>query len=440
MKTEDVSRYVVRDKKSGVWRYYRRIPTEVALLDRRTHVKRSLKTRYHKEALERAESIHKAAETLWRAMLAGNDNQSAVAQYAAAVKAAQSLGFTYQPAAQAAEGDISEVYERLKIAQENYGKSPLIVSAVLGTALPPAPKLSNVWELYEEHNRAGLLGMSPKQLEKHKVSRERAIRYAKDVMGDLELSKIARPDVLKLREWWTDKIQQESLKADSANRSFSDIGGMLSAIDVALHTEYHKPWERVRIKVTNATKEGKRAAFTREWVQDKILRPGALDSLNEDARLIIYAAIETGARPGEICNLRPQDIRLQHDVPHIEIAERDDRRQKTEHSIRRVPLVGVSLWAMERRPNGFPRYADNGDSFSAIANKVMRSSGLCPTDKHTVYSIRHCFQDRIENAGASDRMQADLMGHQLGRPTYGDGPEMKRRQEFLDRIKLKWPG
>lgn len=47
---------------------------------------------------------------------------------------------------------------------------------------------------------------------------------------------------------------------------------------------------------------------------------------------------------------------------------------------------------------------------------------------------------RIENAGASDRMQADLMGHEFGRPAYGDGAEMKRRQEFLEGIKFRWPG
>ena len=33
-------------------------------------------------------------------------------------------------------------------------------------------------------------------------------------------------------------------------------------------------------------------------------------------------------------------------------------------------------------------------------------------------------------------MQADLMGHEFGRPTYGDGAEMKRRQALLERIRF----
>ena len=167
-----------------------------------------------------------------------------------------------------------------------------------------------------------------------------------------------------------------------------------------------------------------------------MLKDGALDTMNEEARSIVYIMIETGMRLGEVCNLRPQDIRLVDEVPHIEVAERTDRRQKTEHSIRRVPLVGVALWAMKKHPNGFPRYQDKADSASALINKVMSSAGLRPTDRHTVYSFRHTFQDRIENANASDRMQADLMGHEFGRPSYGDGAEMKRRQALLEAIRF----
>ncbi|NTH50918.1 tyrosine-type recombinase/integrase [Agrobacterium rhizogenes] len=439
MKSEDVSKYVIKHPVSGIYRYYRRVPTEVAHLDARTHVKQSLKTKHHKEALERAESIHKAADTLWRSMLAGNDNVSALAQYEAAVKAAQSLGFVYRSAAEASEGDLLEINERYKIAEANYRISPVVVNAVMGTAAPPSPKLSNIWELYEEHNASGLKGMSPDQLRKHKVSRLRAIEYAKEALGgDLQLSEIKRADVLKFRGWWLEKIEKEKLKAYSANRCFSDIKGMLTVIDDALQTESREPWDKIRLKATNSTKLGTRPPFPVQWVQEKILAPGALDNLNEDARLIVYVMAETGMRLGEVCNLRPQDIRLDDEIPHVEVADREDRRQKTDYSIRRIPLVGVALWAIKQRPNGFPRYADNADSASAIINKIMSKNGLRPTPKHSVYSLRHTFQDRIENAEASDRMQADLMGHEFGRPAYGDGAEMKRRQVFLDRIKLKW--
>jgi integrase len=149
--------------------------------------------------------------------------------------------------------------------------------------------------------------------------------------------------------------------------------------------------------------------------------------------------IETGMRLGEVCNLRPQDIRIDDEVPHVEVAERTDRRQKTDHSIRRIPLVGVALWAAKQYPKGFPRYQDKADVASALINKMMKKEGLRPAGgKHTLYSFRHTFQDRIENTGVSDRMQADLMGHEFGRPVYGDGSELKRRQALLETIKFRW--
>ena len=445
---DGVSKYV-ECQPNGIYRYYRRVPQEVlAKTGGSPHLKKSLKTKNHKEALDRAEAIHRATQTLWMTIASGNDNATTIEQYENAVKAAQSLGFTYRPVADVAAGSLRELADRVAAAGRHI-ESSTIVRGVTGTAPSPDPRISNIWELYEKHNKAGLTGMSPRQLAKHKVSRERAIKYLQDELQNAKLSEITRNDVLRFRDWWVEKIaagvemadgtKKESLKAYSANRSFSDIKGMLSVIDDALHTNYRLAWDKVRLKETNATKLDKRLPFPASWVRERILAEGALDNLNEEARHIVYIMVETGMRLGEVCNLRPQDIRLDDEVPHVEVAERTDRRQKTDYSIRRVPLVGVALWAAKRHPGGFPRYADKADSASAIINKIMDKNGMRPTKKHTVYSLRHTFQDRIENADASDRMQADLMGHEFGRPTYGDGAEMKRRQEFLEGIKFDVP-
>ncbi|WP_245424294.1 site-specific integrase [Sinorhizobium sp. BJ1] len=321
----------------------------------------------------------------------------------------------------------ADLHERLSIAREH----PAVEAAILGLVDEPSPRLSNIWALYERHNAGGLTGMSRDQLRKHRTSRERAIRYAIEELGDMELAIIRRKDVLRLRDWWTTKIAKEGLTAYSANRCFSDIMGMLSVTDNALHSDFHLPWEKTH--QGNERDQAEQAPpFPISWIRQKILAPGALDAMNEDARYIVYAMVETGLRLGEVCNLRPQDIRLEDDVPHVEVADRDDRRQKTEYSIRRIPLVGVSLWAMNRRPQGFKRYQDKADHASALINKVMRGASLMPSADHTIYSMRHSFQDRIENVGCSDRMQADLMGHEFGRPTYGDGADMMRRKKLLE--------
>lgn len=428
----------VRRNKHGVYEYYRRVPLAVAEKFGRPFIKTSLKTKDPRAALDKAAAVHTAAQEAFAAIDAGNDNETPMAQYTAAVRAAQSLGFGYKPASEAASGP--DAAARIMAAIEAEPRSTAAFRGVLGIAPDPSPRLSEILKAYERHNAAGLTGMSPRQVHKHLLSRKRALTYAQGVLGDAKVSEITRADVLRFKEWWESKIADGGLKAYSANRCLSDIKGMLAVIDTALQTDYRAPWNAARVKETNANRLNKRSPFPPEWVQTRILAPDALSALNEDARFVVYVMAETGARLGEVCNLRPEDVSLDDPVPFIEIADRADRRQKTTHSIRRIPLVGVALWAMRQRPAGFPRYRDKADSASATINKTMRAAGLMPTDRHTIYSLRHTFQDRIENAGASDRMQADLMGHEFGRPTYGDGAALERRRDFLESIKfaVRW--
>ncbi len=421
---------------SGVYRYYRRTPNEVLHAYKHRFVRVSLKTRDETAARQKAKDVHASIERLWSALAATNDNAKEWERHANAVRLAQSLGFAYVPAAELANAPMHALDDRLRAARRS--GDPASEIAVLGGSGATNPRISEVWDVYYHHAKPSLIGMSPRQILKHRASRRKALEYLKEVAGDLRMSEVDRSIVLRFRDWWVEKITAQGLRAYSANRSFTDIAGMLTVIDAAVSTKYHDVWEKVRIKETNATKLNKRLPFPSKWVQEKLLAIGAIDAMPVQARLIFYAMVETGMRLGEVCNLRQEDIQLDDEVPHIVVADRTDRRQKTEYSIRRVPLVGVSLWAMRHAPSGFPQFADKGDYASTIINKNLSDLGLRPSQNHSAYSLRHTFQDRILAAGAPDRMQADLMGHEFGRPNYGDGAEMKQRQELLERIKFDW--
>ncbi len=111
----DITKYV-QCQPSGIYRYYRRVPVEVAQHDKRTFVKVSLKTKNHKEALEKAQGVHDATERLWSAMASGNDNKQEWERYEAAIRTAQSLGFAYRPIAEIAAGNFEDLYVRSKQA------------------------------------------------------------------------------------------------------------------------------------------------------------------------------------------------------------------------------------------------------------------------------------------------------------------------------------
>ena len=96
--------------------------------------------------------------------------------------------------------------------------------------------------------------------------------------------------------------------------------------------------------------------------------------------------------------------------------------------------MGIALSAMQRHPEGFPRYFDKASSLGQIVNKFLGHHKLRPTPDHCVYSFRHGFQDRLTAAEAPDRIQADLMGHRYIRERYGKGPSLEQKHKWLSRI------
>ncbi len=67
----------------------------------------------------------------------------------------------------------------------------------------------------------------------------------------------------------------------------------------------------------------------------------------------------------------------------------------------------------------------------AVLNKFLRENGLMETAYHTLYSLRHSFEDRMLAAGIDDRIRRHLFGHRLDRERYGKGATLEHKQELL---------
>lgn len=106
--------------------------------------------------------------------------------------------------------------------------------------------------------------------------------------------------------------------------------------------------------------------------------------------------------------------------------------------------MGVEIWVNKSTsvhyfrsgiiPKKKSSYRDNPDVLSTYLNKYLRANDLLPSEKHSVYSLRHSFQDRLLAVNAPDRVQAELMGHKFGRPRYGDGATLKMKSDWLKKI------
>jgi integrase len=258
------------------------------------------------------------------------------------------------------------------------------------------------------------------------------VRNFVSVVGDVPISRISGNDMLEFRDWWLDRIETEGLTPNSANKDLIHLGKVLKEVNRLKRLGLVLPLTDLSLKEGQA---GQRPPFSTEWLQEKILAKGALAGLNAEARCLLLAMVNTGARPSELAALRAPQIRLDEAVPHISI-EAVSRQLKSKSAKRIIPLCGVSFVAMQEFPDGFPRYHNSSASLSATINKFLRKNDLLETPHHSLYGLRHSFEDRLLSAEVDERIRRDLMGHALNRVRYGSGANLKHLQKVVQAASL----
>lgn len=421
----------------GVWHYLRRVPAEYAHLDLRGNVKLSTKIkvatdRTGTKAGRIAAQMNATLEAYWRGLV---EQKAAEAKqtYLDAVKLARSLGLDYQTPSVGAMAPLADVLARIEtlIIKGAVDNVPLS-KAAMGAYEKPPIMLSQLFDEYEYTQKLSLSKMSPDQLRKWTNAKKRAVEILIERIGDKALHQLTRDNALAYADWWEERVITEGIGAGTANKNISHIGGMIRAVNKRLKLGLDDVFAGTRIE---GGRDGNRRPFDLDFIKDVILADGKLDDLNEEARDVVYVAMETGARPSEIINLTKQRIVLDAPIPYIRI-EAENRLLKTEHSERDVPLVGRALDAMRRHPDGFPRYFDRGSNLSATLMKHFKKNELLPTDRHSIYSFRHSFKDRLKAAETPEELIDELMGHRIDKPKYGDGYGLKLKLKFLKAIAM----
>nr|WP_033406979.1 hypothetical protein [Kiloniella laminariae] len=388
----------------------------------------SLKTRDYDVALKRADIVNAATETKWREGLAHTDPDIET-RYEAAIALARRHGVQYVPLDVLAAGKLDELVSRMRVLQETGIKNKAVVSSVLGAVDSPKFTWSNAFERFVELSKKDLINKNPDQVRRWKNRRLKAVNNLIALVGDKGLDETTRNDALDLRSWWIDRLDSEGLKPDSANK---DIGSLKKIYDDL--NDY------LRLGLTPGIFSGLtlsedqheiKMPFERDHVSKFLVNRQALLTLNDQARMIVWAFASTGAGLSELIGLRSQDIHLDCEIPYIELKPNEVRGEdKTRYRKRDLPIVGSALEAFKAFPKGFTRYQGKPSSCSAAVGSYLREHKLLPSINHTLNSLRHTFQDALTAAEAPERTQADLMGHKFAREKYGVGSTMEQ--------KLKW--
>lgn len=426
------------------YHYRRKVPTNVAHRDSRAPtVRQSLKTSDLALARAKRDLLEAADDALWASYILDEPEDPARARYNAAIRRVEALGFTFKPAHLIPQ-TITLEEALARIEQIKPGHTPVSTAEALTGALEiPPTTVSKAFEAYcDEIVPDELINKSAVQKKQWRKVKQRAVSNFTSLCGDIAMTDINRDHALKLYRHWQERIAPKDGKSThSASSGNRDIGNMRVLYEAYFahigEIDRPNPFAKLNFSVR---KKRSRPPFPTDWLKTKILAPGAMASLNDEARAIVLILIETGARPSEIANLPATAIRLSHKVPHIAIEPRDDpddpREIKTASSERLVPLVGVALEAFKRHRTGFPRYRNKELSLSGALNAYFKENGLFPSPKHKIYSFRHSFEDRMKEAGLDDELRRILMGHTIDRPTYGSGGSLEWRQAELSKIAL----
>lgn len=272
-------------------------------------------------------------------------------------------------------------------------------------------------------------------------------RQIEEALGyDPVVDLISDAEAHKFVVWLEGRIARGDLKIQTANTRITQVNSMIVS---------HRKDTNQRDRTTPFsgrhlsdpyTQRSRKREIPNSWIQEVLLNEPKMSGLNSEAQDILLVCLETGCRQSEISDLPSQSVHLNHDIPYLEIdfqLKGEQRREiKNTHSIRRVPLVGVSLEAMRRHPMGFPRYRGKGNFCSTVHSFFKRRNLMIPG--HSLGGLRHNFEGRLIRIGVENDIRAELIGHSVrrarGRERYGDELSLFEKRKFHELISFRRVG
>ena len=273
---------------------------------------------------------------------------------------------------------------------------------------------------------------------------ERPVKRLMAIIGDKPLSAYTRDDANAFRDWLydsTDKtLSKKPLSTSSVKRSMDSVNSVFNLANQEHSLKLDNPFAGLRYR-KQEPKE--RPAIPVEHIaQIQVL----CQKFDDDMRWLIALISDTGLRLGEAAGLERSHVDLSAEVPHIIVEETDNRRLKTKTSKRRVPLVGVALWAARKAveaslrnntPFLFPRYnkqaSTNSNSASNGLNKWMKEH-IPP--QYVLHGFRHAMRDRLREVDCPQDVMDEIGGwskSSVGQ-TYGQGSSLERLHRYMKKV------
>lgn len=440
--------YMHCEARSGVYRYRRRVPSDLVRLVGKKKLDISLKTKDAAEAILRGQKQHSATEAEWARLRARGLDQVAYEVQRSEMRglglmagnqpSAGPLADAGQKVSEAAWGALSAFGPVTPDSKAGREKVRMAEALVLGVN-PPQPRLARAVEVYLEERGGNNLGDLTKQVGV-------AVRALEAAMGKVNpvVTDIGHLDAYAMRNGLLARGQSPATVRKR-------IGTIKTVLNVAKGRLNLTDWENPFLKLTlpKGVKEVAAKDQRDPLTVDEIWRcRAALAGYNPQIRAIWDLMTLTGARLGEICQLHSGDVFLEQAPPFIWIRARvEGQSLKSSGSTRRVPLaagaVSVLRGVLDAGEGSirsvFTKYAgaSGSNSASALLIKAMKAAGVWRERVKVPYSLRHSHKDWIR-AVAPDDIRQRMHGHgNLAiEDRYGNTDFLERLAKALDEALL----
>jgi hypothetical protein len=400
-----------------------RVPKAYADVEPRKEINRSLKTRDRCEAESRCLIAKKALIQEWEALKAGRSkDQRSV--FDAASNLLKGWGMTFCPMDDLINGPLDEILARLDKLTEATTDT-VAVPALLGAVdLPDCP-------LYEMAQRMPILKAANIRAKNARQKREWSNNYtrAADIfskqIGKRTVLTISEQDAIDYEVFWKKRHESGEVIANYANKQIRYVRQMVYAHfdDIRLPRSKRKnPFLGMRVSKVAfdpIDHAHRKLPLPELWIRDKLIGERILEGHHQEDSDIAIISAECGTRGTEVYDVPPEDIFLDHEIPHFLIRVITDGPNKNEiknlASTRPIVLLGNSFEAMQRNRAGFPRHRGKA-SYSSQVNAYLRDNKYFPEPPvgqdrtYTISCTRHSFEDRMKAAKMDNEERAYLMG------------------------------
>ena len=266
---------------------------------------------------------------------------------------------------------------------------------------------------------------------------ERNVDYVLEAIGNKDLMDYEPSDGGVFRDWLTEK----GLASSSVKRVFSTIRAITNLAIAEYGLDMRSPFANVYFPELDDIKE--RLPVSPHDI--KLIQRHCRET-NDEMRWLLALISDTGMRLSEAAGLALNDIVLDSEIPYINLKPNESRRLKTKQSSRKIPLIGLSLWAAQQVKsefNGtyaFPRYTKGGrcnaNSASAALNKWVKQIATQPVSLH---SFRHSLTDRLRAVQCPRDIIDAIGGWTAGSigEKYGQGYKLDVLHEWMLKLVIK---